>query len=139
VWIETDPEGVSVDSGDGTHLGSTPFSLDTGPLAGGKIIFRKEGYVTRSVSADALAQLPGFRMGLERLMGTLEVVQAIPWAKVYEGNRYLGVTPIPSLALPVGEHRLRFVNEPLGVNRVETVTIEPGTNPKLIVPLIGNR
>jgi hypothetical protein len=39
----------------------------------------------------------------------------------------------------VGEHRLRFVNEPLGVNRVETVTIEPGTNPKLIVPLIGNR
>src|SRR3990170_2411948 len=138
-WIETDPEGVSVDSGDGTHLGSTPFSLDTGPLAGGKIIFSKEGYVTRSVSADALAQLPGFRMGLERLMGTLEVVQAIPWAKVYEGNRYLGVTPIPSLSLPVGEHRLRFVNEPLGVNRVETVTIAPGANPKFIVPLIGNR
>jgi serine/threonine protein kinase len=139
VWIETDPEGVSVDSGDGTHLGSTPFSLDTGPLAGGKIIFRKEGYVTRRVSADALAQLPGFRLGLERLMGTLEVVQAIPWAKVYEGNRYLGVTPIPSLVLPVGDHRLRFVNEPLGVIRMETVTIKPGTNPKLIVPLIGNR
>jgi serine/threonine protein kinase len=139
VWIETDPEGVSVDSGDGTPLGSTPFSLDTGPLGGGKIIFRKKGYVTRSVSADALAQLPGFRMGLERLMGTLEVVHAIPWAKVYEEDRYLGVTPIPSLSLPVGEHRLRFVNEPLGVNRVEKVTIEPGTNPKLIVPLIGNR
>jgi serine/threonine-protein kinase len=139
VWIETDPKGVSVDSGDGTHLGSTPFSLDTGPLEGGKIIFRKEGYATRTVSADTLAQLPGFRMGLERLMGTLEVVQAIPWAKVYEGNRYLGVTPIPSLSLPVGEHRLRFVNEPLGVNRVETVIIKPGMNPKLIVPLIGNR
>jgi serine/threonine protein kinase len=139
VWIETDPEGVTVDSGDGTLLGSTPFFLDTGPLAGGKIIFRKEGYVTRSISADALAQLPGFRMGLERLMGTLEVVQAIPWAKVYEADRFLGVTPIPSLLLPVGEHRLRFVNEPLGVNRVEKVTIEPGTNPKLIVPLIGNR
>jgi serine/threonine protein kinase len=139
VWIETDPEGVSVDSGDGTHLGSTPFPLDTGPLGGGRIFFRKKGYVTRSVSADALAQLPGFRMGLERLMGTLEVVQAIPWAKVYEEDRYLGVTPISSLALPVGEHRLRFVNEPLGVNRVEKVTIEPGTNPKLIVPLIGNR
>ena len=139
VRIETDPAGVSVVSGDGTHLGSTPFSLDTGSLAGGKIIFRKEGYVTRSVSADALAQLPGFRMVLDRLTGTLEVVQAIPWAKVYEGDRYLGVTPIQSLSLPVGEHRLRFVNEPLGVNRMETVTIEPGTNPKLIVPLIGNR
>jgi hypothetical protein len=139
VWIETDPGGVSVDSGDGTHLGFTPFRLDTGPLEGREIIFRKEGYATRIVSADALAQLPNFRMALERLMGTLEMVQAIPWAKVYEGDRYLGVTPIPSLALPVGEHRLRFVNEPLGVNRVETVTIGPGTNPKLVVPLIGNR
>ncbi len=139
VRIETDPEGVSVDSGEGSHLGTTPFHLDVGPLAGGKIIFRKEGYVARSVSADALAQLPSFRMAMERHMGTLEVVQAIPWAKVYEGERFLGVTPISSLALPVGEHRLRFVNEPLGVSRVETVTVEPGANPKLIVPLIGSR
>jgi hypothetical protein len=76
---------------------------------------------------------------LERLTGTLTVVQAVPWAKVYEGKRYLGVTPISSLELPVGDHQFRFVNEPLGVDRVETVTVVPGTNPKLIVPLIGNR
>jgi len=139
VWIETDPASVSVGYEDGTILGSTPFSLDVPPLSGGKIVFRKKGYVTRSVSADALAQLPSFRMALERRMGTLEVIQAIPWAKVYEGDRFLGITPISSLELPVGDHRLRFVNEPLGVNRVETVTIAPGANPKLIVPLIGNR
>jgi tRNA A-37 threonylcarbamoyl transferase component Bud32 len=139
VWIETDPAGVSVGHEDGTALGSTPFHLDTAPLSGGKLFFRKEGYVTRSVSADALAQLPSFRILLERRTGRLEVIQAIPWAKVYEGNQYLGVTPISSLELPVGEHRLRFVNEPLGVDRVETVTVEPGTNPKLIVPLVGIR
>jgi hypothetical protein len=69
----------------------------------------------------------------------MEVIQAVPWAKVYEGDRYLGVTPISSLELPVGTHRLRFVNEPLGVDRVETVTVVPGANPKLIVPLIGSR
>ena len=139
VWIETDPAGVSVGHEDGTILGSTPFFLDVPPLSGGKIVFRKKGYVTRSVSADALAQLPSFRVALERRMGTLEVIQAIPWAKVYEGDRFLGITPISSLELSVGDHRLRFVNEPLGVNRVETVTIAPGANPKLIVPLIGNR
>jgi hypothetical protein len=139
VWIETDPADVSVGYEDGTALGSTPFYLDTAPLSGKKLFFRKEGYVTRSVSADALAQLPSFRILLERRTGKLEVIQAIPWAKVYEGNRYLGVTPISSLELPVGEHRLRFVNEPLGVDREETVTVEPGANPKLIVPLVGTR
>jgi len=139
VWIETDPAGVSVGYEDGTSLGSTPFRLDTATLAGGKVYFRKEGYVPKSVSADALGQLPSFRIALERRTGTLEVVQAIPWAKVYEGNQYLGVTPIPSLELPVGEHRLRFVNEPLGVDREETVNVAPGVNRKLIVPLVGNR
>lgn len=139
VWIETDPAGVSVGYEDGTSLGSTPFRLDTETLAGREVYFRKEGYVTRSVSADALGQLPGFRIALERRTGTVEVVQAIPWAKVYEGDRYLGVTPIQSLELPVGEHRLRFVNEPLGVDRVEAVVVAPGANPKFIVPLVGNR
>ena len=139
VLIETEPAGVSVTSQDGTSLGSTPLQLDTAPLAGGTIVFRKEGYVARSVSADSLAQLSRFRIALERRTGTLEVVQAIPWANVYEGKQYLGVTPISLLELPEGEHRLRFVNEPLGVERVVTVTVGPGANPKLIVPLVGDR
>jgi len=139
VWIETDPAGVSVGVDNGPSLGLTPFRLDTAPHAGKTVFFRKAGYVTSRVSADALGQLPRFRIALTRLTGTLAVLQAVPWAKVYEGERYLGVTPISSLELPVGDHRLRFVNEPLGVDRVETVTIVPGANPKLIVPLIGNR
>ena len=139
VWIETEPAGVSVSSEGGASLGSTPLRLDTAPLAGGTIVFRKEGYVARSVSADSLAQLSRFRIALERRTGTLEVVQAIPWANVYEGKQHLGVTPIALLELPEGEHRLRFVNEPLGVERVVTVTVVPGANPKLIVPLVGDR
>ena len=54
---------------------------------------------------------------------------------MYEGEREIGITPIRRLTLPVGRHRLRFVNEPLGVDKVETVTVRPGTNPKLIVPM----
>lgn len=139
VWIETEPAGVSVMSGDGILLGETPVRLEAESLSGRKIVFRKEGYITKSVSGDALGQLPAFRVALEPSTGKLEVVQAIPWAKVYAGKRYLGITPIASLELPVGEHRLRFVNEPLGVDRMETVTVTPGANPKLIVPLLGNR
>src|SRR4030065_2079118 len=112
--MEPDPAGVSVGHEDGTVLGSTPFSLHVPPLSGGKIVFRKKGYVTRSVSADALAQLPSFRMALERRMGALEVIQAIPWAKVYEGDRVAGITPISSLELSVGVHRLRFGDRPSG-------------------------
>jgi len=139
VWIETDPAGVSVGVDNGPSLGLTPLHLDTATLAGKSVFFRKAGYVTSHVPADALGQLPRFRIALTRQTGMLEVVQAVPWAKVYEGERYLGVTPISSLELPVGNHRLRFVNEPLGVDRVETVTVVPGANPKLIVPLIGSR
>ncbi len=139
VWIETDPAGVSVGLDNGPSLGMTPFRLDVAPLDGKTLYFRKAGYVTSRVTADALGRSSAFRIALERKTGTLAVVQATPWAKVYEGDRYLGVTPIPSLELPVGEHRLRFVNEPLGVDRVETVTVGPGDNPKLIVPLIGSR
>ncbi len=50
-----------------------------------------------------------------------------------------GGHPDSPLELPEGEHRLRFVNEPLGVERVVTVTVAPGANPKLIVPLAGDR
>jgi len=139
VWIETDPAGVSVGIDNGPSLGLTPFHLDAAPLEGKTVIFRKAGYVTSRVSGDALGQLSRFRIALTRQTGKMEVVQAVPWAKVYEGDRYLGVTPISSLELPVGTHRLRFVNEPLGVDRVETVTVVPGANPKLIVPLIGSR
>jgi hypothetical protein len=68
----------------------------------------------------------------------LEAIQAIPWAKVYLGNRLLGETPLTGVRLPAGEQRLRFVNEPLGVDKVETVVVRPGSNPKLIVPMANS-
>jgi tRNA A-37 threonylcarbamoyl transferase component Bud32 len=136
--LETQPPGVIVQVEDGTVLGKTPLTLDARPWKGKRLVLRKDGYETRTVPADALVQLGRFRTELERQMGTIEVVQAIPWAQVFDGDRrLLGVTPLKDLSLPVGEHRLRFVNEPLGVDRVETVMVRPGINPKLIVPLVG--
>lgn len=71
--------------------------------------------------------------------GVIPVIQAIPWARVYEGNRCLGDTPLRDVGFPVGEHSLRFVNEPLGVERLVKVTVVESGNQKLIVTLVGSR
>jgi hypothetical protein len=68
----------------------------------------------------------------------VEVIQAIPWAKVYLGNRLLGETPLTGVRLPAGEQRLRFVNEPLGIDQVTVIVVLPGDNPKIIVPMTGS-
>ncbi len=135
--IDTDPPGVSISVEGGVPLGKTPLGIDITPWLGKKIAFSKEGYSGKSVPADLLAQTKSFRMELERQTGSIEVVQAIPWARVFDGEQYIGDTPIRELRLPVGVHRLRFVNEPLAVEKIQEITIRPGSNPKVIVHLLG--
>jgi serine/threonine protein kinase len=139
VLIETDPGGVSVTLEDGTPLGRTPISLDISPWSGRKIVLQKEGYSGKSMPADVLSQFNVFRLEMERQLGTIEVIQAIPWAKVYDGDKYLGVTPIYNLKLSVGLHRLRFINEPLEVEKTQDVNVHPGVNSKLIVPIVEKK
>lgn len=138
VFLETDPPGASVSVEAGTLLGITPKAIDMTPWIGKNIVVRKEGYQERIVRADHLAQVKIVRLELELQTGTIDVIQAIPWARVFEGNRYLGDTPIHDLNLPVGIHRLRFLNEPLGIERTHEVSVRAGVNPKVIVPLVGN-
>ncbi len=139
VLIETDPTGVSIFLEDGTFLGKTPLGIDLAPWFGKRIAFHKEGFIGKNVQADLLAQVKSFHLELEQQTGSIEVVQAIPWAKVFNGNKYIGDTPINDLKLPVGVHRLRFVNEPLAVEKTLEITVRPGPNPKVIVPLVGKR
>ena len=137
VRIETDPPGASVLLEGGASIGKTPLEMDVTSLAGRKVVLSKEGYERRSVPVDALSAGPAFRTELLPLIGTVEAIQAIPWAKVYLGNRLLGETPLTAVRLPAGEQRLRFVNEPLGVDQVKIVVVRPGDNPKIIVPMTG--
>ncbi len=136
VSFETDPPGVAVSVDDEIPLGRTPLCVDVAPWKGRTITFQKEGYVKRAIRSESFSGLADFRMEMERQTGTVEMVQAIPWAKVYDGERYLGDTPFGPLTLATGEHRLRFVNEPLGIEKEEEVVISPGRNPKIIVHLI---
>jgi len=138
VRIETDPPGASVLLESGASIGKTPLQVDLASLAGRKVVLAKDGYERQSVPVDALAAGPAFRAELQPLIGTVEAIQAIPWAKVYLGNRLLGETPLTDVRLPAGEHRLRFVNEPLGVDQVKIIVVRPGDNPKIIVPMTGS-
>ncbi len=138
VRVETDPPGASVLLESGASIGKTPLQMDVASLAGRKVVLSKEGYERQSVPADALAAGPAFRAELHPLIGTVEAIQAIPWAKVYLGNRLLGETPLTAVRLPAGEQRLRFVNEPLGVDQVKIIVVRPGDNPKIIVPMTGS-
>jgi len=138
VRIETDPPGASVLLESGESIGKTPLQMDVASLAGRKVVLSKDGYERQSVPADALAAGPAFRAELQPLIGTVEAIQAIPWAKVYLGNRLLGETPLTAVRLPAGEQRLRFVNEPLGIDQVKIIVVRPGDNPKIIVPMAGS-
>lgn len=138
VRIETDPPGASVLLESGASIGKTPLQMDVASVAGRKIVLSKDGYERQTVPADALAAGPAFRAELQPLIGTVEAIQAIPWAKVYLGNRLLGETPLTAVRLPAGEQRLRFVNEPLGVDQVKIIVVRPGDNPKIIVPMTGS-
>lgn len=138
--VETDPPGAYVLLEDGTRMGKTPLALDARTWRGRKVTIEMAGYERKTFPADLLAEGTHLRLELERQVGTVEAIQAIPWAKVYDdGGRYLGETPLRSVMLPAGERRLRFVNEPLGVDRTETLVVRPGANPKMIVELTGRR
>ncbi len=70
----------------------------------------------------------------KRSVGYLNL-NAIPWAKVYKGRRFLGVTPVEHLPLVVGKHRLTLINRELGVKRSVLVVIKRGTCTTKVVNL----
>lgn len=137
VRIETDPAGADILAENGKSIGRTPAVLDVLPIGRRGIVLAREGFESKRVPSSALMKVDTVRAELEPLLGTVEAIQAIPWAKVYLGTRFLGDTPLTDVRLPAGDHRLRFVNEPLGVDKAQTVTVRPGKNPKVIVRMTG--
>jgi hypothetical protein len=69
-------------------------------------------------------------MAAARGRGTL-VVNSLPWSEVYVDGRRRGNTPIPSLQLPAGEHRIELRTADGRTHR-ETVTIEPNTTARVV-------
>ncbi len=59
-----------------------------------------------------------------------------PWAEVFEGQKSLGLTPLPPLELPSGRHTLTLKNEKLGITRTMNVTIAHGRTTTVRVDLL---
>ena len=78
-----------------------PVELDSAPTAG-------EGIEEIDVTPEPAPVVKAY--------GRL-FLNAIPWAKVYRGKKFLGDTPIENLRLPVGKHKLRLVNDELKTNK----------------------
>lgn len=53
-------------------------------------------------------------------------LQTTPWTLVFLGKKNLGETPLSAVALPVGVHRLRLVNEERKLSTTIEVEIKPG-------------
>ena len=61
-------------------------------------------------------------------------VKAVPWAKVYEGERLLGTTPMAQVPLAEGTHVLTFINPELPPIK-RTVVVRQGEETKIAVEL----
>jgi serine/threonine-protein kinase len=53
-------------------------------------------------------------------------LEAKPWARVYLGRRFLGVSPLIEVELPAGKTELRLVNPDTGIEKTVSVTISAG-------------
>ncbi len=62
-------------------------------------------------------------------------VNASPWAHVRVDGKPRGETPLLGLALPPGPHTIELTNEPLGVHRELTVTLQPGEHARRVEDL----
>jgi eukaryotic-like serine/threonine-protein kinase len=79
---------------------------------------------------------PAARKPARRGTGTLDL-NALPWAKVYLGSRYLGDTPLQALKLPAGRHTLRLTNPERNLTKTVRVTIRAGGTVSRVVRLTG--
>jgi hypothetical protein len=65
-------------------------------------------------------------------LGSIKLL-AIPKAKVWINNKYLGFTPLSRVSLPPGKHQFRFINTKTKQQFNTTLSINKGSNPDFIV------
>ena len=68
---------------------------------------------------------PG-KPAVKRLAKGFLSLQTTPWTLVYLGRKSLGETPLVTVALPAGTHRLRLVNDEKKLSTTIEVDIKPG-------------
>ena len=101
---------------------SSDGGMDRGPIAAAIVRPKKQ------------VQSPPPRRRRKTRYGRLHL-NAVPWAVVYVGNRRVGETPLQGLRLRSGTHRVRVVNEGLGLQRTLIVRIRPNATVRRVIRL----
>ncbi|MBI5496962.1 MAG: serine/threonine protein kinase [Deltaproteobacteria bacterium] len=133
VLLQTEPDGARVTVA-GTPRGEAPLNVSVPPGAPVEVAVELAGYavVRRTLShADAPETLLVKLEPLAGATGTLSL-QTTPWGKVYVDGKDTGqFTPLKSLELSAGKHRIRVRNTELGVAADFEVDIAPGRNQRV--------
>jgi hypothetical protein len=122
----------------------TPVRGQSLPAGTHHLTVEKKGYQLRELAVQlGAAEQRTLDVELRRVTRTqaraarptgLLTVKTVPWAKVFDGSRLLGTTPMAQVPLAEGTHVLKFVNPDLPpVTR--TITVRAGEEAKISIEL----
>jgi hypothetical protein len=108
---------------DGTQLGRTP--LQTQVAAGDHQLTFKDDKLGLKHSRQIRVERGDVRREEWRAGKGRVSFRVVPYAEVYEGPQWLGLTPLAPVELYEGEHVFKFVNKDTGRDETRIVRVEP--------------
>ncbi len=132
IAFTSSPAGASVFV-DGSLAGRTPFTW-TGGSAGSsvRVEYRLSGYQSASFSATVpekggASSESRTLQAVAREPGHIAVNVSRGWAHIYiDGKKLDTTTPLANFELAAGTHTIRVLNEALGIDQSQQITVEPG-------------
>lgn len=149
--VTSDPSGATVYL-NGKTVGETPLLLDDTSAGTVALKLRKRRYATETHSVVVRAgttKAVHYKLDRSRSSGSTSTpspaprpksvvkkpatpksgyvtLNSSPWAKITIDGKPFGSTPIFKKKLSAGRHKVRLVNEEMGVNVTRTITVEGG-------------
>jgi len=124
--VRSTPSGCTVVV-NGKPAGVSPATLTVEPGAAQAVSVQCAGYSAASKTATLqAAESATLELALEPLGKGYLALKTSPWSVVFEGEKELGMTPLPKLELTAGTHTLRAVNKEQQLERTFSVTIKAG-------------
>ena len=124
--VTSTPPGCAV-SFDGQPGGTTPVTRAFESPSEPQVTVQCQGYAAETKSARLGS---GNEVTLDFAPQPLGkgflALKTSPWSVVFEGERELGMTPLPKLELTAGTHTLRAVNKEQQLEKTFTITIKAG-------------
>lgn len=144
VVVRTTPPGALVRIGDRAPPDSTPVVLEGVPPGTYPVTITRAGHepwtgeveVRAGQTATVRAALRARAVATTAATGTLSLTTGTP-ARVYQGPRLLGTTPLSNVTVPAGTLRLRLIASD-GQVYMRAVRVQPDQHARVFFPLGGN-